>query len=432
MENNISTRRVVITGIGVISPCGEGREALWSAALESRSSLTPLPAGDFASLSIRVAGIVRDFEASKYISNRKSLKVMCRDIQMAVAASTLAWRDSGLTDADRVPERSGVSIGAGLFNNEISELAESFRVSADGDGNFDSRSFGQSGMAQLFPLWLLKYLPNMPACHITITHSLRGPSNTVTTDSASSASAFEEAYRIIRRGSADLMFCGGAESKLNPLGLLRYQAAGTLASARAEAGYPVFTDRAAGVVPAEGASILILEELEHARRRKARIYAEVTGAFSCVNTDRARKASPGDSRVFAMSNALGEAGIGPDGLDGVHLNANGIAEDDRREASAVKEMFARYTRKPLLAAMKGITGYLGYAAAATEIAIAAMSLGEKRFAPSLVSGKTLLNDSFSFSSKTSSSARPGTVLVNHFASGLSNHCIVLANRGDLS
>lgn len=428
MENK--PRRVVITGIGMISPCGEGREALWSAALESRPGLSALPIEEFGPLPIRVAGIVRGFQASKYISNRKSLKVMCRDIQMAVSASALAWQDSGLTAADRTPERSGVSIGAGLFNNEIEELSESFRVSADAGGNFDSRLFGQAGMAQLFPLWLLKYLPNMPACHISIAHELRGPSNTVTTDGASSASAFEEAYRIIRRGSADLMFCGGAESKLNPLGFLRYQAAGTLAAGRLETGYPVFTDRDGGVVPAEGACILILEELGHARRRGARIYAEVMGAFSCVNTDRAVKPSSGDSRIFAMSNALGEAGVGPDGLDGVHLSANGIADDDRREAGALRNMFARSSRKPVLAATKGLTGFMGYAAAATEIAIAAMSVGEKRFVPSFVLGRGLLNDGFIFSSKTAS-PKPDTVLVNHFASGLTNHCIVLKGLGEL-
>ena len=154
------------------------------------------------------------------------------------------------------------------------------------------------------------------------------------------------------------------------------------------------------------------------------IYAEVAGAFSCVNTDAARRPSPGDSRLYAMSNALAEALIGPNGLDGVHLNANGVPAEDRREAAAVREMFARTTRKPVLAATKALTGFMGYAAAATEIAFAAMSLREKRPAPSLVQGKSILNDGFSLSSKNASPA-PQNVLVNHFAKGLSNHCVVL-------
>ncbi len=411
-------RRVVITGVGAVSPCGEGRGALWEAALGSRPALSALRPNEFGPLPLRAAGVVRDFQASKHIANRKSLKVMCRDIQMAVVASFLARQDAGLGDADITPERSGVSMGAGLFNHELDELAESFRLSADAAGRFDSKSFGQSGMSQLFPLWLLKYLPNMPACHVTIAHSLRGPSNTITTESASSASAFEESVRIIRRGSADLMFCGGAESKLNPLGLLRYEALGILANGKLEsAEYPVFTDRDAGVVPAEGACILILEELSHALRRNARIYAEVTGAFSCVNTDAMRQSAPGNARVYAMAGALAEAGIGPAGLDGVHLSANGVGEQDRLEAEAVREMFDRSVPKPVLTATKSLTGFLGFAAAATEIAMAAMSLGENRRAPSLVLGRPFLKEPFSFSSAGGSGFSAGTLLVNH--------CIVL-------
>ena len=372
-------RRVVITGIGTLNSCGEGRAAYWEAALASRSGLSALDGQEFDAFGIKAAGIMREFKASKYIANRKSLKVMCRDIQMAVAASALAREDASLAEGAYVPERSGVCIGAGLFNYELQELADCFRASANERG-FDAQQFGKTGMSQLFPLWLLKYLPNMPACHITIAHNLRGPSNTITTDGAASAAAFEEAVHIIERGTADLMFSGGAESKLNASGILRYRSLKVLADAGAVS-YEVFTKLSAGIVPGEGASVLVLEELEHARKRGAKIYAEVAGVYACANTDGSEDV---DSRAAAMSGALAEAGLSPDALDLLHLSAGGIFAEDKSEALAVSKVFEGSRQKPLLAATKGLTGYMGYAAAANEISLAAMSVSHRRAVPSPV------------------------------------------------
>jgi 3-oxoacyl-[acyl-carrier-protein] synthase II len=422
-------KRVVITGIGVVSPCGEGREALWRAALEVRSGVSRVDVEGAEAFPLAVAGIVRGFEPSKYVSNRKSLKVMCRDIRLAVAASALARADARLGDGDIEPARSGVSVGAGLFSHELEEIAECVRESIGPDGSFDTRRFGESGMAQLFPLWLLKYLPNMPACHISIAHGLMGPSNTVTTDSASSAAAFEEAFRVIQRGSADLMFCGGAESKINVAGILRYHGAGVLRRNGDSPEYEVFTDRAAGIVPGEGGAMLILEERERALRRGAPVYAEVLGASACVNTDAFRAGGPDRSRAFAMAGALADAGVRLGDVDAVHLSATGVPAEDRVEAAALREVFGRGPRRPELVATKHLTGFLGYAAAATEIALAAMSIREGRTVPATLRGKSLLEGDFAFAGPGRTAA-PRVVLVNHFAPGLSNHAVVLGVPGE--
>lgn len=453
--------RVVISGLGAITPCGEGRGALWHAALEGRPAISRLDLS-FGDLAV-AAGVVKDFQPQKYVSNRKSLKVMCRDIRLAVAASQLARQDAGLEGVELEADRSGVCIGAGLFSHELEEMADCFRASVDEEGAFDCRLFGGTGMSLLFPLWLLKYLPNMPACHISITHGLRGPSNTITTESAASAAAFEEAYRIIERGAADLMFCGGAESKLNAAGLLRYHSAGVLArdpstplrvvpsehgpstllgavsersesnresrgdgqNGRTEPHYPVFSRRSRGLVPGEGGAILVLEELEHALRRRAPVYAEVAGAFSCVNTDERPGHAADGARSAAIAGALAEAKIGPETVDSVHLNAIGIAPQDAAEAEAVRVTFGALKDRPSLAATKPLTGFLGYAAAATEIAMAAMSLKEGRRVTTLLHGDSLLDGAFPLSGSDSDRRPRRTVLVNHFVSGLSNHSIVL-------
>lgn len=415
-------RRVVITGIGTINALGEGREPFWEALRGGRSGITPLTDREFGPLSLRGAGVVRGFEASKYVPNRKSLKVMCRDIRLAVAASYLACRDAGFGDAALNSNRAGVSIGAGLFDHDLAEMADCFRASWDGR-KFDARRFGEDGMSRLFPLWLLKYLPNMPACHITIAHGLRGPSNTITVEGAGSAAAFEEAFRIIRRGSADIMFCGGAESRINPAGLLRYHGRGILANGGvSEPVYPVFSSRSDGIVPGEGAALLVLEEMEHALRRGARVFAEIAGAFSCVNADGdTSPAESVESRGYAMANVIGESGMLIEGIDVLHLSSSGISEEERFEARAVEALWGPRRKKPALAVTKPLTGFLGYASAATEIAIAAMAIAEKRSVPSAMIGDPILGNGFEYTP----AGAGGAALVNHFVRGLSNHAVVL-------
>jgi len=224
------SRRVVITGIGTLNACGEGQESFWQSAVNSRSGISEIAQDSIGPLPIKNFGSIRNFEPAKYVSSRKSLKVMCRDIRLAVAASCLAREDAGLANEVIDAERTGTCIGAGLFNNDLEELSETFRSSTADSGDFDTRRFGEEGMSKLFPLWLLKYLPNMPACHISIAHNLQGPSNTITADGSSSAAALEEASHIIERGLADMMFCGAAESRLNPQGLLRLAAQEILSS----------------------------------------------------------------------------------------------------------------------------------------------------------------------------------------------------------
>ncbi|MBF0253968.1 MAG: hypothetical protein HQL11_02435 [Candidatus Omnitrophica bacterium] len=424
-----SARRVVLTGLGLVTPCGIGGEAYWDAVSLGRAAIVPKGPDDLPTLPLTHAGFVRGFDASPYVKSRKSLKVMCRDIRMAVAASTLAKTDAGLTsDGSYEPRNAGVVIGAGIFEHDPEEMSEAFRAAESQPAGFDARKFGSEGMGRLFPLWLLKYLPNMPACHITIEHNLKGPSNTLTADSSGSAAAVEEAARIILRGSADVMFAGGAESRVFGGGLWRYFSEKMLKTgAQGDPVYPVFSPAASGLIMGEGAAILVLEERSRAVARGAKIYAEISGFASAADGGRDRETRGAEYRADVMRAAIEAAGAKPEDVGLVYLSARGIGAEDLEESRAIEQVFAGCGEKPGLVSAKAVTGFMGYADAPAGIALAAMGLREGVPARSLVPEDAYLKDSFGFEGRSRGAGK--LVMVNHFESALAFHSLVLKAGG---
>src|SRR3954467_4188254 len=223
------TRRVVVTGIGVVSPIGIGARAFWENLLAGKCGIKKISAFDPSGFPSQIAGEVPAYKIGDFVpkSYRKATKVMARDIELAVIAADDAFKDSGLqskayTDKPTFDSRRfGCNIGAGLISVDLNELTTAMAAAREGNA-VDLKKWGKEGMSQLTPLWLLKYLPNMLACHVTIIHELKGPSNTITCADASSPLAIGEAFRTIQRGKADLAICGGAESKVNPMGMVRH------------------------------------------------------------------------------------------------------------------------------------------------------------------------------------------------------------------
>jgi 3-oxoacyl-[acyl-carrier-protein] synthase II len=329
-------RRVVITGLGLFSPLGVGPAATWSALAEGRSGTDQIRAFAVGDLPTDVGGEVKDFDDKtwpklyalpKHLKAlRKSLKYMARDIQLAVAAAEQAVLDAGLADGGVEPTRIGVDLGAGLISTELDELAEAINVASEPTGQFDYTVYGREGVPKIEPIWLLKYLPNMLACHISILGDCQGPSNTITEAEAASNVAIGEACRIIARGRADVMISGGADSKIHPLSIIRMSLLEQLSHWRgdpARACRPF--DRARdGWVPGEGAGILILEEREHALARGARVYGEVLGFGSGCDAHPGGGLDPdGAGTEIAIRAALRDAGLKPSDVG--HLNAHGAA-----------------------------------------------------------------------------------------------------------
>src|SRR5947207_4227885 len=270
-------RRVVVTGIGVVSPVGIGAAAFWQNLVAGNVGVRRIQQFDPSGFACQIGGEVPAFKIGDYVpkSYRKATKVMARDIELAVVAADDAFKDAGIqskayTETPAIDgKRFGCNIGAGLISAELNELTSAMTTarSDENPNKLDLKKWGRDGMGQLTPLWLLKYLPNMLACHVTIIHGLMGPSNTITCSDASSHLAIGEAFRTIQRGKAELAICGGAESKLNPMGLMRQTLLGRLSETKndsPETAVRPFDVDAAGSAIGEGGGLFILEEYEHA------------------------------------------------------------------------------------------------------------------------------------------------------------------------
>lgn len=375
----MKSRRVAITGLGVLSPCGQGKAAYWRALIEAKSHIrymNPLPTENFPA---KMAADIPDFDPLTYIKSKKSLKLMSREIQMAVVVSYLAIEDSAINLADIDRTRFGLSLGTGIINNDLDEVGMGIRSSLDAEGKFQMRKFGAEGMRAMYPLWFLKYLPNMPACHITIAHGLKGPSNTITTSSAAGAQAIGEAFRIIQRGDADLMLAGGTDSKVNAMGISRFYLLGLLShqTGHPENAYRPFDRRHDGMVLGEGAGLMILEEWDHAKKRGARIYGEVVGYGSSSDFNHNPKSSEDyRGKRVAMLRALDDAGTGPEDVDFLLANGSGVPQEDTQEACAVHSVFENSLGNLAVTGVKPITGHLIYGAGGVEMAAAVMALSE--------------------------------------------------------
>ena len=371
----MSRRRVAITGLGLLTPCGKGWKPYWDATLETKSHIRSLSSNlQPASLPIRMAGEISNFDPAEYVKQRKSLKVMSREIQLAVAASHLAIEDSGirLQEVDRT--RFGISLGTGIINTDLDEICTGIQKGFDENGKFQMKKFGQEGVRALFPLWFLKYLPNMPACHISISHGLSGPSNTLTTSAAAGAQALGEAYYVIRRGDADIMMAGSTDSKINAMGISRFHLLGLLSSDGGQA-YRPFDERHSGVILGEGAGLVIMEEWEHARQRGAHIYGEVIGYGSSSDFNYNPLITEDfTGKKLAMSRALSEAQLDSKEIDFLVANGSGIPMDDVQEAEAIRSVFHSSLGHLRVTNVKPITGHLVYGSAGVEIGAALLAL----------------------------------------------------------
>ena len=379
-----SNRRVVVTGLGLITPCGQGWAPYWKAVLDGQSSIRHLTSLSLNGFPVKLAGEIRDFDPARYVKQKKSLKLMSREIQLAIAASQLALEDAGLVLSENDRERFGISIGTGIINNDLDEVGIGIRNGFDENGQFSMTKFGQDGIRALYPLWLLKYLPNMPACHISIAHGLRGPSNTVTTSAAAGAQAIGEAFRIIERGDADLMLAGGTDSKINAMGISRFNLLNLLSHRNHVPGktYCPFDRLHDGIILGEGAGLVVLEELEHAKKRGASIYGELTGygSSSDFNYD-PRMSEDFTGKRMAMTRAMDDAGVEDEDIDFLFANGSGIPQEDVQEASAVRHVFGKSLDRLRVTATKPITGHLIYGAGGVEMAAALLALKENVIPP---------------------------------------------------
>jgi 3-oxoacyl-[acyl-carrier-protein] synthase II len=383
-------RRVVVTGIGVVAPNGVGREAFWDGCVAGRSGIGPIRSFDASNHPVRVAGEVHDFDPTPFVPDgfRKSLKVMGRAARFAVGAAGLAVRDSGLAVDSLDPERLGVVMGTGLVPMDLGELAPLLSRTVHEDGTFDPTRLPTPGdcASPMFPLWLLKHLPNMVAAHISMAFNAQGPNNTVVTACVAGTQAVGDAFRMIARGESDVMLAGGADSRIDPLLLLAYVALGTLTRAdrKPEELSRPFDRLRDGFVMSEGAAVLVLEEYERAKARNAPVYAEVLGFGSSFDAYSVTKPDPeGRGGARAIKAALAEAQV--DHRDVGYVNAHGTSTklNDAMETAAVKRVFGDDAKKVQLSSIKSMIGHSIGAAGAIEAAALALTLKDQVVPPTI-------------------------------------------------
>lgn len=394
-------RRVVITGLGVATPIGLGTDALWDALIRGECGIRRIASFDPSGFSCQVAGELPAFQLGDYIPKayRKSAKVMSRDIMIAVVSAYHAVKDAGLRtrcmidrgEAAEPPNvdstRFGANIGAGLVCADLNELAGALSTAADEQRMFSLTKWGSEGMNNLTPLWLLKFLPNMLACHVTIVHDAQAPSNTITCAEASSHLAIGEAFRTIARGDAEVCICGGAESKTNPMGLSRPLLGGLLNSSDNESPQQAcrpFGAGRKGMIIAEGGGLAILESLEHATARKARIYAEVVGFGASANTAHwARADATGADIALALNKALKDARVEANRIDLVTPFGTGSMAHDAAEMAAWNVVFGSRLDHAWAISTRGSLGNSGAGAGAIDLAATVMALQRNTVPPSL-------------------------------------------------
>jgi 3-oxoacyl-[acyl-carrier-protein] synthase II len=323
-------------------------------------------------LPVRIGAEIEGFDARQYLDkkDRKSLKLMVRTIQMAVAGAKLAL-DHGRLDAARVnAERFGVIFGTGTIPGELIDLSEAAEICFNtASGKVDLCRWGTEGLPRIAPMWMLNYVPNMPACHISILHNAQGPNNTVTQSDAAGLLSLGEAARVIQRGAADLMLAGGADTHVTPVAMLRSCLFWQLSRRNEEperASRP-FDRRRDGQVMGEGAGVLLAEDLDHARLRGAPIVAEVSGFASAF--DRGRT---GRGLARAVRCALAEAKIAPTELDHINAHAAGTTDGDAWEARGLREALDG-ARIPVFAG-KSYFGNLGTGSGLVELAASLLAL----------------------------------------------------------
>lgn len=388
-----------MTGIGPVCAGAVGIDEFWSLLCGGRSALSSIKGFDAGALGMPVGGEVEGLNIRDLVpkSYRKATKVMARDIELAVAAARMAAVDAGLVTrgSDEGSEgfaidgtRTGCHIGAGQISADPVELGRALSESMDAEGHFDTRKWGTEGegggaMNNLPPLWLLKYLPNMLACHVTIIHGLEGPSNTIMGAEAGALQSIGESMRVIERGSAEVCFTGGAESRVNAMGLARMRLGGRASDVGADedpASVVRPYDGSSRGVIGEGGGMLVVEAFEHAKARGATVYAELVG-FGCgMDT---RPLTPGlegegdadEDRGLtgAIRRALKDAGIGPESIDAVVPMAAGEAALDRRELGSIRAALGDAAGRPMITvtpvAGNMLAGHGGLTAAAGAMAI---------------------------------------------------------------
>ncbi|WP_425807239.1 beta-ketoacyl-ACP synthase II [Desulfitobacterium sp. Sab5] len=367
--------RAVITGMGVISPVGNSLEDFWKSLINGESGIDFLTRFDVSDMPTKVAGEVKNFEPTEWLDKKES-RHMDRFAQFAVAAGKMAIKDSELDLESINKERAGAVIGCGIGG--VTTFEEQKEV------------LMKKGPGRVSPFFVPMLISNMAAGHLSIEFGLRGPSMTIVTACASATNAIGEALRLVQTGEVDLVLAGGTESPLTPLAFAGFCSMKAMSAEKenAKEACRPFDVRRTGFVMGEGAGILVIESLEHAQARKAKIYAELVGYGSTSDAYHITTPVPGGAGAAqAMNKALESAGLQPQDVDYINAHGTGTGANDSTETAAVKALFGEYAKKVPISSTKSMTGHLMGAAGAVEAIACALTIQNGVIPPTINYGE---------------------------------------------
>ncbi len=415
----IGTRRVVITGIGLVTPVAVGTEENWTRLLAGKSGLGPITAFDASEHPVQIAGEVDDFDPIDYVGNRKEARKMDRFIQFAVAASQMALAQADLPIPVPDPDRTGVIIGVGMGGlATIEEAAEVLRT---------------KGARRLSPFMLPRLLINLAPGQVSIMVGARGPNFSPVSACATGAHGVGEAARMVATGAIDVALAGGAEATITPLGIGGFAAMKALSTRNDDpqgASRPFDADRD-GFVAAEGAGVLVLESLEHARARGAKIIAEVIGYGQSSDAHHITQPDPeGLGARLSMQRALDDAGLSPDAVDYINAHGTSTPINDSTESLAIEQVFGEHAARLWISSTKSMTGHMLGAAGAVEAGICALAVSRGRVPPTINHHRPDPDCRLDYVPNVAREGRVDVALSNSFGFGGTNVTLVIRRFTD--
>ena len=406
-------RRVVVTGLGLITPLGTGIQKTWEGICKGASGIDRITTFDTSESPVQIAGEVKDFNAENFIE-RKEIKKMDVFIQYALSAGSMAIEDAGLKITEENADRVGVIVGAGIGGIQTIERYHSVLL--------------ENGQRRISPFFIPMLITNLAAGQISMRFGARGPNSCVTTACAAGTHAIGDSFKIIQRGDADAMIAGGSESAITPLtiaGFANMKALSSRNDTPQKASRPFDVERD-GFVIAEGAGIIVLEELEVALARRAKIYAEVIGYGMTADAYHMTAPDPeGRGVVNCMRMALRDADIAPEAVNYINAHGTSTPYNDKHETSAIKHVFGEYVHQLAVSSTKSMTGHLLGAAGGVEAAFCALALSEGIIPPTINYEHPDPECDLDYVPNHARHIDLENVISNSFGFGGTNACIVL-------
>ena len=383
-------RKAVITGLGMITPLGIGKEENWQNLVSGKSGIEAISRFDPKDLSVAVAGEVKNFKARQFIKDRKALKLSLHSVHLAIVAAQLAVDDAKLKVEEVEPTRFGCFIGSGGGGFEdgpgFPDLMDPLQKAwSEEKKNFDPVKYGTDSIPSTYPLFLLKTLPNNGFYYISLHYNIQGENDNIIASFTGGSQAIGDAVRVIKRGAADIAIAGGYDSLLLPATLFGFNKLNLLSKNLnpADACRP-FDAKRDGMVLSEGAGMVVVEEMSRARKRGAPIYAEVLGYSNSSSAHHLYEPCPQGSGIrIALEKSLKDAAMKPSEID--YINADGISSvsSDRAETLAIKNVFGSHAHQIPVSSSKSMMGHIGTGAGAVELIICALAMQENTLPPTI-------------------------------------------------